>query len=618
MFDDAAIKKYSTLFPLVIIVTSFFAIIFSLVILKRPDYAIKGIFFSSGCIFAMILLIWIHQKKIIINEIGATIKCSYKIFLIGYVLLFMILNISLLYYDLSIITKFFLFCIFILVLIQILMKAYNSAYLVLSELIFVQIFIFYSRYVAYPEYFGGTDLLIHESYVNYILKCGNIISNSIDSTYSNFPLFHVFHSMNILSLNLNFHITSYILGCLTLSLLLALLFKYFNKLINNKCIALLCVYSYVLLMQGFYLSSYMIPRFFPVVAMILIIYLFLKMSDDNKNKLKYTLLIFVISIFIILVHQVSAIFVSLIFLLYTASEIGFKKDRSNMSIFLFLFTIAWIFDWFYVSFFSLELVSIAEQKDVSFAIALSDPKLADSLFVMINNIHQVPLIFFTFLGMGFFLFYNGEKRYLNYIIIFFLLSFTLIKTPIQNMTDILAGFSFNRFALYCAPLVSGIVGCGLYSYFIITKIFEKNRIILLFFLGIFLFLFIGGYIQLIQFGSPEKEYFTNSELNSINFIEKKVPGNFLIFMDYYSSRAPDTIIFKNIQIFGDLNQIEQSQQYLFYIDYQQLSTSGLIGKSNIIINEEKNGGQILKIKNSDDLIYSNQNIEIFSNLCCVA
>ena len=593
------INTIGKLIPILVFIVAIGGLLFSFGI-GRIDWALKGLFLAIPAIISCLVLYDFKGKNINLDEFQHFFSLNQRssIF-IFYILFFILITCILLFSDIVIIFNLGIIILNIIILLQILSKPNISpVYLILEMISFTALF-FYKIIISVPLYFGNTDILMHNNYnfITYLLH--HIIPPIhpfIQGGYANFPLYHIFLAEGMNILNLESEITSKILTWpITALLIIPIMYLIFRLVTNNRQIVLFSIFSLSIIISGFDLSQYMIPRGFAFFGFFLMIYILFKIKDqiELSKKIAFSICLMLVMLFILLVHQVSIllIIVLITLLILCESIVNYKKYFTNLYI-LFFICMALIY-WIY---FAADYIRSGEiiprfllgSHELDLTMGISTKPIDSLTYFFINNIESVIIIFLLILSIGYLL-RNKKVNYLTVLSLFCLFTLLLyIKNPVQSLWQFSYLFAAERFIILLSPFMALIIGVGLFIFYqYLIKKFNNKRISSFIFFGIIIIYLVGtmGFIY-YDMGYPEKIQFDSSELISYNFVTNNVPFNETIYSDYYTAR------YFNQQYFNGIENLGIPYYYSYMISYSTM----FIGSSDyaiIPIKQFNNVGLIL-------------------------
>jgi hypothetical protein len=557
------INSIGEIIPILIVVVTIGGLLFSFGI-GNIDWAIKGLYLAIPAIISCLVFYDFKGKNINLDEIQNFYSLNQKssVF-IFYILFFMLITSVLLFPDFIIIFNVGITILYIIILLQILSKRNISPLYLLLEMMSLIALFFYKIVISVPLYFGNTDLLVHINYVQITYLTHHILPRIppfVLGGYPDFPLYHIFlaEGMSILNLNSEIVIKS-LTWPITVLLIVPILYLFFREITNNRQILLFSIFSLSIIISGFDLSQYMIPRGFAFFGFFLMLYILFKLKNQttSSNNIAFTVCIIPVMVYLILVHHVTVPLICVLLLLLIVCEFiaNYKKYFTNLNI-LFFICVS-ISYWIY---FGYEIIGgEAIMGRLLFGFQHQDVILVQSIrpinslsFFLVNNIESIIMTFLLILSIVYFL----RERKINYLAVLSLFSlFTLllfIRNPLQMVWQISYLFAGERFALLLMPFMGLMIGAGLFilCQYLIKKLYNTN--VRFFILFCIIIVFIAGTLGFVydDAGYPEKYQFDSSDLLSYNFILNNVPFNETIYSDYYTARYLNQVYFKGIENLG--------------------------------------------------------------------
>ncbi|RXA19724.1 hypothetical protein EQO05_07680 [Methanosarcina sp. MSH10X1] len=433
---------------------------------------------------------------------------------------------------------------YLIIFVQIFSNIKKPA-LILTELFFIMLNLIYSVTMNYGFYFGTTDLLSHIFMSKITYLSGHVIPISL-SNYSYFPLYHILLSEASYLLNLDMKTSLFLITAPIYGITVVFIYSIFLKTSHNQQIALLSSSLYSLSSVVIYYGVNLIARTMAFIYFIIILY-FVYSSSQGKNSMRFRILSILISISLILVHQVSIPQIVLLLSIVFISEwlTGNKNFLSKN--YYVLINVMFISYWIFVAY-------IFITKDISSRLQLNyldsvvlfggSSGISQSEWMKILGYFDDSIfLFFALISIGYLL--KCHKN--NYASVFGLVAlFTLIfyiPNPLNSVWQFMVLFRFDRIMLLVSPFMAFVMGVGIYLYLITgSKTFpklSKSK-----FISVFTLIFIFSFVSLVSSVSdsddlwinPQHEYFSNQELNGFNYISNKVPFGSILYSDYHAMR----------------------------------------------------------------------------------
>ena len=479
---------------------------------------------------------------------------------------------------------------YLIIFVQIFSQDGNSK-VILIEIFFIMSNLIYSVTLGYKLYFGTTDLLIHMfiSQVTYI--SGHVIPSYL-SSYSFFPLYHILISEASYLLGLDIRTSLFLITAPIYSITVIFIYYILLRVIKNQQIALLSCALYSSSYVVLYYGVNVITRTMAFIVFVMILYFAFCCNQEKNNKI-YRSLSVLISLFLILVHQVSVPQIVLVLTILRVSEWIAEKKYSISNTYFLLINIGFISYWFLVAFSFV-------QNDLNPRTQLSNFDSAIILPESIGLIHNEWIntlglfddsifLFFALIAIGYFWIHRKNYASSFGLVAFFTLIF-YVQNPLASIWQFLVLFRLDRMALFVSPFMAFVMGFGIYLY--LTKVsrmsYKPSKI---YFLVVFTLLFVFVSTSLVYSVSdsddlwinPSHEYFTGQELNSFNYIFNRVPYGYNIYSDsptseYFPFKFKDSeslgLPYYHTNIIKNANDIITYKGYVV-IREQEFSRNGL-------------------------------------------
>ena len=338
-----------------------------------------------------------------------------------------------------------------------------SKYVILLEIILCSINLSFGLTLKYPLYYGS-DLLIHFSYIQTIIEHGFITDRMGDYRY--FPLYHILTSMGAILLNVEQSKSVFIVAGIAYQSVILFTYKIVEKISHEK-IALLSVLILSYSRDYIYYGEYLVTRSMAFVFFIIFLYILYVSKDAIKNR--FLLLFTLMSL--ILVHQVSMLYILIILIAIAGIEkfyyhfyiISTKMISNSIIVTMLVFFIAY---WLYLAdtFFVYFIEAFSQSSDV---IASSTEMVqyvtsANVLSTSLNNIDGGILLFFILIGI-YYIFHKKEPGYPLVLATFGLITISLyIRSPLYLIPAFTKIFVAQRIAILLSPLMSFLGAYGVY------------------------------------------------------------------------------------------------------------------------------------------------------------
>lgn len=435
----------------------------------------------------------------------------------------------------------FIAILFSLIFMQIFSKNIKSN-LILVELILLMVSIIYGQTLNYPLYFGFGDTLSHIFLANVTYLSGHIIPQDLDFTYSAFPLYHILVAQGSLLCDIDIRLVLFLFFCIPFTTVLLFIYKLGYFITKNNQLSLLTCLIYSFLPIVITYESYIITRVVAYIGFIILLYLIFKLNISQQKK--FYILIFLICLFIILVHQVTITQILILLFILFLCEIMINKDRNLHFTLLIFITLLFIAYWFYgsFSFFGHMLESRFEMltpdsvtMPTQFATEVKNP-----INLLFFNLDSLIFNFFILIGLFYIISTYKKQNYLATIGLFCLFtSIFYISNPFQLSWLAMVGFRADRLALLLAPFFSIIIAVGIviFIYYMQKKGISKYISILLILILAFLSFSLSNAPDTTEFSwyqnnnFNQRPYFNFAELKSFSFIDQKIPFSSNLFSD---------------------------------------------------------------------------------------
>lgn len=479
--------------------------------------------------------------------------------------------------------------LYTIVLLQIFSRGHQST-ITLIEIILSMACLIYETTLNSPYYFGFTDILPHVYFSTVTYLSGHILPPDLSADYAYFPLYHIWIALSSHVLALDIKTTLFLITCPVYVMVIVLLYYLFKRVTGNMQISLLACLLYSIDSTVTFSGAYMISRTAAYVGFAILLYLLINRNsgeNSHKKNIMFHVLAILVTVYILMVHQVSTPQIMFLLLLFLCCEwfVGSEKHLPNS--FLVFEVIIFLAYWFYVAFdFSNMVIVTRFSPDFFEAPMIVESVQSFSLIEFLsNNVDVLIFLFFAIVGMGY-IFWKQKPTYASVFGLFALLTIALyVPTPIQTLWQTMALFRFDRFMLLISPFMAFVMSWGLY---VVSGYLQKRipirvagAIVLLFFI-----VYCCGTAGIIKAESPElRSSFTFEELDGFNHIYSYVPYGSTIYSDYYTSRyftqkyfsESDVlkIPFYRSEIIHDVMDLPSYQGYVI-TPYSQFLKHGLV------------------------------------------
>jgi len=613
------------------------------VVIQRPDYAIRGIIYIVPGILLIIFLLTLYSKGEKYPDTFTLIHANRKFFQIVFVSLF-ILSILALYFSSYRPWYYFLLItgLFCVIFLQIFEDKINPS-IILFELSCVMGNLIFGLHLKYPLYFGLSDIIPHLYFSKIIFLSGHLIPGDLDRSYAWFPLYHIFIAQGTNLLGIDVKFAFIILTSLSFIVVLWVIYLLFYQITkNNQTSLMICLFFSTTPVVITY-STYVVTRVMAFIGFFFLLFLAHKQIQSSKWR-SLSLLILLFSLYLILVHQVSILQILFVLFLFIILEViindYFAVKTKIIAFIILTFSTYWIFT--SVDFFK----AILERGESANTPVISTLKVQIAGYeysFLENNITTAISIFFVVLGVGY-IFWAYRSKYPSVIGLF-----VLIMCPVYFPSPLTASkfaqvtFRIDRFELLISPFFAFASAMGfLFLLYTFYKNKSTKKIALVFGLLIFSYLCFSALTGGNASDSPDlsinqsRGYFTESEMNSFDFISQYVRYNSTITSDTSSSRMFEKEFFSktkalNLPSFNTTSRLESNEDTLtfdtgfFILRNQELGKNGLYYMTkNIDLtkdwygkNFEPSQDNLLKFSDmtySSQKIYENRRVTILSNL----
>ena len=424
--DNQFIKNVAAHAPIILISLSIGGLLFGGVVLSRWDYSIRGLAIAVPFIISAILLRFLFSANEEVRDIQVRSNINHFQINSIFIVIYLVSLASLM----GRIAKEWYLITVILLYITIFFKVFFTRFninIVLCGIVLTMANIIYGVTFYYPLYFRSTDVMGHIFLAKVTYLSGHIIPLDLEPAYSSFPLYHIFIAECSNILNLPIQETLFLITCPIFVLTVLFVYKIFSTLSHDpKVSALGCIFfsmSGVVLTRGIE----MVTSVTAFVGFCILIYLIVKAAGRIEQRRVFQGLAIILSLFIILVHQVSVFLIVALIVTLILSEIiiNSKKIFSNYFIFLILAILSgyWIYS---ATVFTFQVLSPRLNPDVlnldvkqTF---LSDPALSKNIIAFLflyNNISISILAVFVVTGI-IYMIWRQKPKYLAVIGMFLL------------------------------------------------------------------------------------------------------------------------------------------------------------------------------------------------------
>lgn len=507
----------------------------------------------------------------------------------------------------------------------------------LVEIMLIMACLIYETTLKYPYYFGWTDILPHVFMSTVTYLSGHVIPPDLSADYAYFPLYHIWIALSSHLLAIDTKATLFLITCPVYVMVTVFLYFLFKRVTGNTQISLLACLFYSIDSTVTLYGAYMITRAAAYIGFAILLYLLINGGsgeDSYRKNLLFRVLAILVTIYILLVHQVSTPQILFLLLLLVGCEWFVRSERHLRNSFFTFEIVLFLAYWFYVAFDFSSSVIITRIRPDAFEVpvVIESMQPYSPLTFLFDHVGGLIFLFFAIVGIGYLL-WNQKPAYASVFGLFALLTIVLyLPTPIQALWQLRVLFRFDRFTLFISPFMAFVMGWGLYT---ISGYLQKRipvRVIGLLLLLLFILYCCGSTGIIKGERSPEvRSSFTFGELDGYDHIYSHVPYGSTIYSDFYTSRyfcqeyfsrSDDLEIpFYRSQTIRDVTDIGSYQGFVI-IPHSQFVGSGLAFSKGNDLNPE--GGVYPYLPTNEtiselssnlmwmDKIYSNKFIELYS------
>lgn len=432
--------------------------------------------------------------------------------------------------------------LYTIILMQIFSKDHRST-VTLIEIVLTMACLIYETTLKYPYYFGRTDILPHVFMSTVTYVSGHIIPPDLSIGYAYFPLYHIWIALSSHVLAIGIKPTLFLITCPIYVIVTIFLYYLFKRVSGSAQISLLACLLYSIDSTVTFYGAYMVTRAAAYIGFVILLYLLIYREDrydlDNKKNALFSVFAILVTVYIILVHQVSTPQILFLLLLLLGCEWFVGVEKHLRSSFLIFEVVLFLAYWFYVAFdFSSRTISTRIRPEIFEAPVVMENLMPYSPFTFLfNNIDVLIFLFFAIVGIGYLL-WRQKPAYASVFGLFALLTIILyVPTPIWTLWQTMKLFCFDRFMLLISPFMAFIMAWGLYA----TSGYLQRGIPIRAVGSIILALFVAyccGAIGVISVDDnpTSRVSFTSEELDGFSHISSYVPYGSTISADYYTSR----------------------------------------------------------------------------------
>ena len=448
------------------------------------------------------------------------------------------------------------------VFVQILGMTNHSSWqkgIILGELILLALNLIWSVTLKYPLYFGETDILVHLNFVDSILQSSHV--TDVIGSYQYFPLYHISLASGVELLGVSLRDGFFILAALAYVPTILFAYLILKSVTGSERLSLIACFLFSVNEEFIYYGGYMATRGLAFVFVMIILYLLLR----QPRSVGRIALLVLFSGTIILTHQTTLVYISVILALFVGFQWLMARPQSNpgsqikfTSIYLAIFVAAFVSYWFIgTGGFVQEAVSSVDVSDLTDIPPLVEvpggvgSNVLAALAFIKDNIAKMLLLFFAWLGFAYLLSRATNKKYITPTAIG-LLGLVCLIVYLPNPIHLLPLFT-ERFLIYRIPLLLTVFMslAMAYGVVILTKDFRKNNgrllkkatiPIIIVLMVAFLFFSVAAVKNAPDVPSLRSPYagarrhFTVAELSALSFVQEQIPSETRIYSDYLARR----------------------------------------------------------------------------------
>ncbi|WP_321418918.1 hypothetical protein [uncultured Methanomethylovorans sp.] len=381
----------------------------------------------------------------------------------------------------------------------------------------------------------------------------------------------------------------------------------------------------------------MITRTIAYAGLIIILYLLYK-KDSNNRGFAYQGLAILVSVFVVLVHQVSAAQIVIVLFLLLVCERILSNDKYVNGTYLAFFTSLFMGYWFYfANVFVEELLQGRANIQLYEEFQIKETVQAGLEWIyVVQHLDTSVFLFFALIGIGYILWDRikaDRRNYVDYLSVYALFCLSTlvlyIPTPLQTLWQTMTLFRFDRFMLLIAPFMAFVMAAGIY--FLFTYLSKNGRkpvwiiaisaLVAIFVLASIIY---SGPESKGYLSDPVREYFTSDEIEGFNYFIDHVNSGSELHSDYnvnrffiqenFSTSKQLGLPFFNSYIISDVGKIPAYYGYLMVRQKQFLNGGIYFGGSSynyLFDSEEGNDVALYNSLLKYNKIYSNSGVDLY-------
>lgn len=500
--------------------------------------------------------------------------------------------------------------------------------IILLQIVFLFLGITLGQTLKLPFFFGDTDIFGHMRNISFILEEGFVTENLLGYQY--FPLFHIFNAIGVFITGLPLERSYFVVNGLMFAFSIPLIYLLIKRMTDSKKLPLIATLFYVLMSEIMFSGMYTITRTMAFVIAFMVLYLLLRTRRD----LRFRILAIFSIIPLILTHQMTLIFFSIILALIAIIEFILYRRFKNISFnFQMLFIIIYIGYWMYLAgpFFE-EIIGMINATSGVAPVPESGALQLDWSTYMLANSPFIIIAFMAILGiLGQLL--RGDKNG-KPAGVFALLSLIALFFFLPGLSNYLLPYFINyRIPLMVTPFIAFAAGSGLYFLIRQWHTFGLRRawgalgVVLL---VIFSFSSITILANQTDFdigdivGKQNQKYFTEAELESFSFLRENRSEDSYIYSDHETHRY--FVLYLRLPSISYIKYLDTSlaeEGYFVFREEEYLSRGRLqflipapdvenFNRDIVTVYKLNEGDDPLETWEEQNKIYSNSSVHIYS------
>lgn len=529
---------------------------------------------------------------------------------------------------------------FSIIFVQIFSKPLNS-HLILFEIVLTLLNLIFSQTLNYQYYFGGTDILDHVSWSEFVLVSGGVPPFEFAGFYTFFPLFQVYNAVGALLTGAEMKILYFLLAGITYCAGIIFLYVILRNSQIHEQIALLSCLLFATFAYIIHFGTYMITRSVAAVGFLFLIFLYLKLVRSRHLLFQFSALLLLYFVFIMLVHHVSIIHILPLFALFILFSALVIPDIVQRYKVLPIFIIIVGSYWMYVSWIFLREL-IQKRLDLHFYenIALSpswgierkfvSDTLAGTLNYIWMNLDTGIFLFFYIVGVSYILYKKKPAYGMVYLALSILTIPFFLPTPLQSIWQLEFVMGFGRLVLFAGPFMVIIMAFGVYT--IVNHIYQKNsgRLFVLI-LAVFFFFSLFSNITWVNAGDSldlntyeSATHFDTTDIAAFVFLDNFLDPGSDISSDITRKQAIWGKSFPEWEKYGirhftthniyNFEDITKLDSYFLFPRYEFYEQGGLVFYNTVFTPSEHHVDILEKSLDDQDKVYSSGSNELYYSI----